>query len=86
MHQAIASPHTPKRRGSHFVGGILGTVLHDSIARPDVVKQEIAEGMDGLVPEGIRNSEGASIEHRSGRDSRDGSNVADRATDLKKIC
>ena len=58
MHQAIASPHTPERRGSHFVGGILRTVLHDSIARADVVEQEIAEGMDDLAPESTRNSEG----------------------------
>jgi hypothetical protein len=56
MHEAIASPHTPERRGSHFVGGILRTVLHDSIASPKVVQQEITEGMDDLVPEGIRNS------------------------------
>jgi hypothetical protein len=84
MHQAIASPHTPERRGSHFVGGILGTVLHDSIASPKVVQQEIAEGMDDLVPEGIRNNEGTSVQRCSGRDSRDGSNVTGGATDLKE--
>ena len=84
MHQAIASPHTPEGRGSHFVGGILGTVLHDSIASPKVVQQEITEWMDNLVPESIRNSESASIQHCPCGDSRERSNVAGGATDLEE--
>ena len=84
MHQAIASPHAPKRCGAHFVGSVLGTVLDDSIASPEVVQQEIAEGMNDLVPEGIRNSESASIEHRSCRGGCDGSNVTGGATDLEE--
>src|SRR5258707_7546032 len=84
MHQAIASPHTPERRGAHFVGGVLGTVLDDSIARAEVVQQEIAKGMNDLVSEGIRNSERAAIQHRSCWDGRDGSNVTSGATDLEE--
>src|SRR6267378_1401239 len=84
MHQAIASPHAPKRCGAHFVGGILRTVLDNSIARTEVVQQEIAEGMNDLVPEGIRNSESATIQHRPRRGGRDGSNVTRGATDLEE--
>jgi hypothetical protein len=65
MHQAIAYPHTPERSGSHLVGGILWTVLDNSIAGPDVVQQEIAEGMKDLATQGIRNNEMAPIQHRS---------------------
>src|SRR3981189_1806614 len=84
MHQAIASPHAPKRCGAHFVGSVLGTVLDDSIASPEVVQQEIAEGMNDLAPEGIRNSESASIKHRSCRGGCDGSNVTGGATDFEE--
>src|SRR6266850_4076709 len=84
MHQAIASPHTPEGRGSHFVGGILGTVLHDSIAGPNVVQQEIAKGVKHFVPESVRNNESTSVQNRSCRDGCNGSNVAGRATELEE--
>ena len=82
VHQAIASPHAPEGRGSHFVGGILGTVLDDSIASPDVVQQEIAEGVKHFAPQSGWNGKGAAIQHRSRRDGRDGSDVASGTTEL----
>src|ERR1700694_4233614 len=36
----------------------------DAVAGPDVVKEEVAEGMKGLVAQRRRHDEGASIERR----------------------
>ncbi len=52
VHQSVARAQTPRRRRAHRVGRIreLGRRLHrDAVTGSDVVQQEVAVRMEGLV-------------------------------------
>ena len=82
VHQAIASSQSPQGNGSHFVHGVGGTVLHDTIARSDVMQQEIAIGVNDLAAQSSRDGERSAVDLRTGWRSGDGSDMASGATDL----
>src|SRR5437899_10013493 len=80
MHQPALEAQSPQRRSAQLVGRALAAVLHNSVAGSYVMQQEVAVGMDGLVPQSCGNSKGAAIDHGPGRSRRDGCNVTDVAT------
>src|SRR5713226_5382611 len=65
VQQLRARTHPPKRRRAHFMGCFLAAGLHDAVPSADVMKQEVAVGMNDLVAEGIGHDEGARGDSRS---------------------
>ena len=82
VHQAVASPQAPERRGAHFVYGIGRAVLHDAVAGTDVMKQKIAVGVNDLASQGVWDGEGPAVDHRAGGRGSDGGDMTGGATDL----
>src|SRR5215510_16185509 len=72
VHQLGARAEAPQRGSSHHVPRSRAAVLDDTVARPDVVQQEVAERADSLVAESRRDGERATVDHRarSGGDNR----------------
>ena len=62
VHKTITHPQSPQRCGPHLVPGYFPVCLHYSIARPDVVQQEVAEGMDYLIAERVGHDECSAID------------------------
>src|SRR5262249_10598062 len=82
VHHAVAHAEAPQRRRADLVAGRLATILRHAIAGPDVVVQEVAERMDEVVAQRLRDGERALVDHGSGGRGGDGAHVADRAPDL----
>ena len=75
---------TPQKRGCADLGARdLPAVLHDEIARPDVVQQEIAKGTNDLVAEGHRHGERVTVNIRARRSRDDGRHVTDATAVLQ---
>ncbi len=79
MHVARAGPQTPKCRGAQLVGGILRARLDDTVAGLDVMQQEVAVGVNDLVPQRPGDGESAAVDHRARRCRRNGRDVTRRA-------
>src|SRR3974390_3260431 len=72
VHIARAHPQTPERRGTQLRGGFRESrSLHNTVAGANVMEQVVAEGMDDLVSQGIRNSIVALVDRRAGGGSHD---------------
>ena len=82
MQQLRARSKSPQRHSANLVLCIGRTVLHDSIARADVVQQEVAERMKPLPPNGIRQNVGAAVNGGARGRSGQSLNVTARAADL----
>ena len=82
VHELRARSKSPQRHCANFVLRIGRTVLHDSIARSDVMQEEIAEGMELLASDSRREHVGAPVNGSAYRSGRHGLNVAVRAADL----
>ena len=82
VHEAGAQPQTPERRGPDLVPRRRPSVLHDSVTGAEVVQQEVAERMDDLVPERIRDLERAAVDESAGGRGGDGRGVAGAAADV----
>jgi len=80
MHETSLIAHTPQRSRSQFVGCVLRSNLNDSIACADVMQQIVSEGMDDLIPKGLRNSKLTTIDNRSSGRRDDCFHVAGAAT------
>src|SRR5215207_9978615 len=61
VHQPRARPHAPERRRTHLLARRLAAVLHDVVARADVVQQEVAERADDLTAERDGHAERAAV-------------------------
>jgi len=81
MHEPRPHAQSPERRSAQLVGRVLLRRLHDTVARADVVQQEIAVGMDNLVAESLRHGERAAVDGRAGRRSHNCAHVARAAAD-----
>jgi len=82
VHVARLHSKAPKRHSAKLVGGILRSRLNDSIACADVMKQEVAEGVDDSVPKGVGHLECSPVHGGSRRRRRDRLHVANIAADL----
>ena len=82
VHELRAGSQAPQRHCANFVLCIGRAVLHDSIARANVVKQEIAEGMELLSSDRSRENVSAAVNGSARRSGRHGLNVTVRAADL----
>ena len=82
VHELRARSKSPQRHCADFVLRIGRTVLHDSIARANVMQQEIAEGMELLASDGRRDQVGTPVNGSARRRGRHGLNVTGRAADL----
>ena len=56
VHQTVARANAPERRGADFITRGLSAILHNSVARADIVQQKVAERMDDFAAECRRNS------------------------------
>jgi hypothetical protein len=84
VHVAWAHAKAPKRGGAKLVCGVRGTALNDAIARPDIVEQKVAVGMNDLVAQSIRNRESAAIDDRACRNGDEGGEVTSGAAEPGK--
>src|SRR5437667_345225 len=75
VHEPVARAHTPERSGAHLGGRGLIAVLHDAIPGSNVVQQEVAERVNGLVAESRRNVELPPIDWSTHRGGHDGTGV-----------
>ena len=82
MHESVASPNTPERRGLYLVCSALTSILDDAVPSADVVECEIAEGMNYFVTQSCRYGESATVDRSSGNSSRKSTSVATGAADL----
>src|SRR3954465_5019073 len=82
VHQAITRAQSPQRRSAEFVRRFWRTVLHDAIACPHIMEQEVAVRMNYLVPQCSSNRELTTMYHRSRGRFGDRTGVAHRTTDL----
>lgn len=82
MQHAALGAQAPQWARAHLVGGGLPTVLDNPIASAHVVQQEVAIRMYDFAAQSRRHRECTTVDHRSGRCSRNGVHVADIATDV----
>src|SRR5712671_3932934 len=82
VHELRSRSKSPQRHCANFVLRIGRTVLHDSIARADVMQQEIAEGMELLASDRSRKNVGSTVNGSARRRGRHGLDVTVRAADL----
>jgi hypothetical protein len=80
----VARPHaqTPERSGAQFVCSVLRGILYDTITRSHVMEQEVAEGMNDLVPQSFGNGKLSAVDDRPRGSGGDGWDVAGTALDL----
>jgi hypothetical protein len=63
VHMPRVHAKSPQRHGTQFVGGVLRRILHDAIAGSDVVQQEVAVGMDALIPQSLWHGERSAVDY-----------------------
>jgi hypothetical protein len=63
VHESSFHPEAPQRDGEKLVSRVLRTSLNDAVAGSHIVQQEIAEGMNDLIAEGVRHHESAAVQH-----------------------
>src|SRR5262245_46583019 len=79
MHHLITGPYSPQGRRTHHVPRGLTAVLNDSIARPNIVQQEVAEWVDCLIAQNCRDCKRTAINKRTCGSGSNCSNVTDVA-------
>src|SRR5579859_843154 len=76
----------PERYGAKFVGSVRWSGLHDAVAGPNVMQQEVTIGVNDLVAQSRGNRVGSAIDHRSRRCSYHRGHMTYAAPDvLKKL-
>src|ERR1700730_8037533 len=79
MHVPGVHAESPQRHGAQLISRVLRRILDDAVAGFDVVQQEVAVGMNDLMPQSLRNSERSAVDDRPRWGRNNGADMASGA-------